>query len=86
MISARGSELEDQDGLNEAGNPGRWTVEFMEEAPRLEGGDGLLDLCADLCVGAVGGLLTSEEDVPSAAAGETVRVARALVTPGLPVS
>ena len=79
MISARGSELEDQDGLDEARDPSRRAAEFAEEAPGLEGGDGLLDQCTDLRVGPVDGLLAGGEAVPSAAVRETNCAACALV-------
>lgn len=40
MISARGSELEDKDGLDEAGDPGCRAAEFTEEGEVGEGVDG----------------------------------------------
>jgi hypothetical protein len=71
--------MKDQDGLDEARDPGRRAADFTEEAPGLEGGDGLLDQCADLCVGSVDGLPAGGEAVPSAAVRETDRAACALV-------
>jgi len=66
--------MEDEDGLDEACDPGRRAAEFTEEAPGLEGGDGLLDQCADLCVGPVDGLLAGGEAVPSAAVSGPCRL------------
>lgn len=45
----------------------------------LEGGNGLLDKCTDLCVGPVDGLLAGGEAAPSAVVRETDRAACTLV-------
>lgn len=44
-------------GLDEAGDPGSRAPQFAEEAPGLEGGDGLLDEGSDLGAGPVHRLL-----------------------------
>lgn len=72
--------MEGEDGLDEARDASRRALEFMEESPGLERGDGLFDQRPALHVGPVEGLLAFGKAVPSAVVGEADRAACALVT------
>lgn len=49
--------MQEEDGLDEAGDPGGRAAELAQEPPAFEGGDGLLDQGPDLGVGPVDRLL-----------------------------
>lgn len=77
--------MKDEDGLDEAGDPGGRAPQFAEEPQGLEGGDGLLEVGPDLCVGPVHRLLASGEGLPPSPARDADRVAGAPVAGrGLP--
>src|SRR5687768_6492052 len=71
--------MEGEDSLDEARDSGRRTLEFAQETPGLEGGDGLFDQCPHLRMGPIDSLLAGGKTVPSAAVREADRAARALV-------
>ncbi len=78
--------MKGEDGLDEAGDPGGRAPQFAEEPPGLEGGDGLLDVGPDLCVGSVHRLLACGEGLLPAPARDADRAAGipvALVGPAL---
>lgn len=72
-------QMEGEDSLDEARDPGGRAAEFAEEPSGLEGGDGLFDQGPHLRMGPVDGPLAGGEAAPPAAGREADRAARAPV-------
>lgn len=77
--------MQGEDGSDDVGDADGAASQLPQEAPGLQGGHGLLPQGPDARVGAIDGLLTWGEPVPSAAEGDADGTAGVLVTLDAPI-